>query len=140
MLKIGKNEQRMMTPIAVDGAGVAADAADAVEIVKVTVGLTAEGYAEITPVEAGALQRGDRVVVAASEGGAAAGCVLVLSAEAPTRVAMSSSSLRSDRLAVLRSCAASRRRPLWPGRNDDVKRSPSVKLMRQSGKQTPTGI
>lgn len=39
------------------------DGPDAVEIVKVTVGLTAEGYAEITPVEAGALQRGDRVVV-----------------------------------------------------------------------------
>ena len=87
-----------------------------------------------------ALRCGDRVVVAASEGGAAAGRVLVLSAEAPTRVAVSSSSLRSDRLAVLRSCAASRRRPLWPDRNDDVKRSPTVKLMRQSGKQTPTGI
>ncbi|MEX0846308.1 MAG: hypothetical protein WD023_00885 [Ilumatobacteraceae bacterium] len=45
------------------------DGPDATEIVKVTVGLTAEGYAEITPIAGGQLDEDDRVVVGQDRSG-----------------------------------------------------------------------
>jgi peptidoglycan hydrolase-like protein with peptidoglycan-binding domain/multidrug efflux pump subunit AcrA (membrane-fusion protein) len=44
------------------------DAADAVVSVKVRIGLTADGYAEISPIEGATLAEGDRVVVGADTG------------------------------------------------------------------------